>query len=122
MKDYSNKNNNSDVRICIHEYDDKYHPDMILLQHKFGITLLINISITPVTLFSLLKENSVVFLFDDNGNIIYSCILSKNEIFKTPKNIFHSIMPLSRKVIYHESKEWPSFRMHLEIPKWCPSQ
>ena len=46
-------------------------------------------------------------LFNNKGDITRICKIKKNDIFRTPVNTFHTMAPLSKYVIYHESKNGP---------------
>ena len=58
-------------------------------------------------------------LFNDKGNIKKVCKLKKNDIFRTPINVFHTMLPLTTFVIYHESKTGPFLMKNDSIfSKW----
>ena len=46
-------------------------------------------------------------LFKDNGKIKKIYKLVKHDIFRTPLNTYHTMIPLTKFVIYHESKIGP---------------
>jgi hypothetical protein len=58
-------------------------------------------------------------LFKNNGEIKKICKLKKNDIFRTPLNIFHTMTPVTKYVIYHESKTGPFLKKNDSIfPIW----
>ena len=120
LGDYSSSNNDCDVRVCIHEDENSVHHDMILLQNKSNYYTPHKHKLVGDT-FYLIEGKLGCFLYSDSGSIIYSCVLTKGEIFKTPTNVYHNIMPISSKVIYHEAKSGPFIREDTIIPTWCPS-
>ena len=58
-------------------------------------------------------------LFKDNGKIKKIYKLVKDDIFRTPLNTYHTMVPLTKFVIYHESKIGPFLKKNDSIfPKW----
>ena len=58
-------------------------------------------------------------LFSDKGKIEKICKIKKNNIFRTPINVFHTMLPISNYVIYHESKTGPFLKKNDSIySKW----
>ena len=63
------------------------------------------------------------FVFDEDGMVTESYLLDDNNpcIYRIDKNIFHSIMPLTEWVIYHEAKPGPFLGEGDSIfAKWAP--
>jgi len=58
-----------------------------------------------VGLFSSLFVNQI--LDDNSGDIKKKCTLNKGDIFRVPINTFHTMIPLTKFCIYHESKIGP---------------
>jgi cupin fold WbuC family metalloprotein len=54
-------------------------------------------------------------LFNEKGKIKKICKLKKNDIFRTPINVFHTMQPLKNFVIYHESKTGPFLKKNDSI-------
>ena len=58
-------------------------------------------------------------LFNNNGKIKKIIKLVKDDIFRTPLNTYHTMLPLTKFVIYHESKIGPFLKKNDSIfPKW----
>ena len=69
--------------------------------------------------YHIIKGSMACVLLSDNGKITKVCKLKKNDIFRTPLNIFHTMLPISNYVIYHESKTGPFLKKNDSIfPKW----
>ena len=102
LKHYSRNNNNCDIRICIHESPVSIHHDMILYQKKGNFYSPHKHTHCGDT-YHVIEGKLACFLFDNKGKITYSCVLSKNELFKTPKKVYHVTSPMTD-VVYHESK------------------
>ena len=119
--EYSKKNNNCDLRICIHENSKSKHHDMLILHHKkkyypphlhrdCGDTYVMN------------SGKMGVILFNKNGTIKYSCILKKNEMFKVPIDTYHTILPISDSVIFFEFRIGPfNSKKRQILAKWAPT-
>ena len=53
-------------------------------------------------------------LFSNKGSI-KNLSFEKNDIFGTPINVFHTMLPSSKFVIYHESKTGPFYKKNDSI-------
>ena len=111
-----------DIRICLHTSKKSNHHDMVILQQK-------NNFYTPHKhlrkgeTYHIIKGSMVCILFNDNGKVSKVCKLKKNDIFRTPLNIFHTMSPISKYVIYHESKTGPFLKRGDSIfPIWIKSE
>ena len=119
LKNYSKKNNDCDVRICVHENPNSIHHDMLLYQKKGNFYAPHKHTHCGDT-YHVIEGRLACFLFDNSGKILYSCIVKKNEIFKTPKKVYHVTSPITD-VIYHESKTG-KFNPNTNsiFPRWAP--
>jgi cupin fold WbuC family metalloprotein len=118
--EYSKKNSLCDVRVCLHESPKSIHHDMIVLQNKnnfynphlhkkCGDTIL------------CLKGKIGCFSFYKNGKIKNHSIVSKGEFYKVKEKVFHSFIPLSKQVIFFETRSGPfSPKSKAILPKWAP--
>ena len=92
-----------DIRINLHNKRSDRHHDMIILQQKKNYYLP-HKHIKKGETYHIIKGRMACILLKSNGKIKFSCILKKNDIFRTPVNTFHTMMPITNYVIYHESK------------------
>tara|TARA_Y100000768_G_scaffold361229_1_gene319126 strand:- start:732 stop:1259 length:528 start_codon:yes stop_codon:yes gene_type:complete len=119
LKKFSKRNSNCDVRICVHEGPKSTHHDMILYQKKGNFYSPHKHNHCGDT-YHVIEGKLACFLFDEKGNITYRCIIKQNEIFKTPKKVYHVTSPITD-VIYHESKTGKfKSRTNSIFPKWAP--
>lgn len=118
LKNFSFLNNHSDVRICMHFHPKENQHDMIILQGK-------NSNFYPHK--HLHKGDTVhviqgklgVYIYSENGRVVSKNILKKDEIFRTKKNEYHLVFPVSQFVIYHENKKGPFLKNRDSIfAKW----
>ena len=120
LENYSLKNKNVDARICIHKNKSSKHHSMVLLQNKKNYYRPHKHKNKGDT-FLILKGKLACFLFDNKGNIKFKCILKRDEIFRTPDNTFHAIMPITKKVLYFETKKGPFLKKNDSIfASWSP--
>ena len=57
-------------------------------------------------------------IFKKTGKIDYAFTLKPNDIFRTPINTYHTQVPLSEYVIYHEGALGPFKKGNSLFPKW----
>ena len=92
-----------DLRICLHKkYKDK-HQDMIILQQKKNFYMP-HKHLEKSETYHIIKGKMGCVLFNQKGKIDFKCTLSENDIFRVPINTFHTMIPISKYVIYHENK------------------
>ena len=110
-----------DIRICLHTSKKSKHHDMVILQKR-------NNFYTPHKhlrkgeTYHIIKGSMICILFNDFGKVIKVCKLKKNDIFRTPLNVYHTMSPISKYVIYHESKTGPFLKRRDSIfPLWIKS-
>lgn len=100
------KKNKVDLRVCLHENSKSRHHDMIILQQKKNFYPP-HKHLRKGETYHIIKGSMVCILFSNSGKILRTCKLKKDDIFRTPVNKFHTMFPLSKFVIYHESKTGP---------------
>ena len=57
--------------------------------------------------FHLIKGKMACVIFKNNGKVKFAFTLYPNDIFRTPINVYHTQIPLTDYVIYHESTLGP---------------
>ena len=108
-----------DVRICLHKNSSSIHHDMIILQKKNNFYKPHKHRKKGET-YHIIVGSMICLLFNNKGKIIKKCLIKKGNIFRTPINTFHTMVPTSRYVIYHESKLGPFLKKRDSIfPKWA---
>ena len=108
------KKRREDVRICLHKNQKDRHHDMIILQQKKKLYRP-HKHIKKGETYHIIKGSMACVLFNNKGNITRICKIKKNDIFRTPVNTFHTMAPLSKYVIYHESKTGPFLKKNDSI-------
>ena len=107
-----------DIRICLHKGASDKHHDMIILQQKKNFYLP-HKHLRKGETYHIIKGKMLCVLFYNNGKIKSKCAIKKNDIFRTPLNTFHTMVPTTKYVIYHESKMGPFLKKGDSIfPSW----
>ena len=107
-----------DVRICLHKNSLSNHHDMIILQQKKG-HYKPHKHLKKGETYHIIEGSMFCILFNEKGRITKKCLIKKNEVFRTPINVFHTMKPKSEYVIYHESKRGPFLKNKDSIfPRW----
>ncbi len=107
-----------DVRICLHKDSADKHHDMVILQQKRNFYAP-HKHLKKGETYHIIKGSMAIILFNNNGKIKKIFKLKKDNIFRTPINTFHTMVPLTRYVVYHESKTGPFLKKNDSIfPKW----
>ena len=113
------RKNSKDVRICLHTKKNAKHHDMIILQQKLKFYTP-HKHLRKGETYHIIKGSMACVLFNNKGSIKKICHLKRNDIFRTPINIFHTMLPVSKFVIYHESKTGPFLKKNDSILyEWC---
>ena len=95
------------------------HHDMIILQQKLKFYTP-HKHLRKGETYHIIKGSMACVLFSNKGSIKKICHLKRNDIFRTPINIFHTMLPVSKFVIYHESKTGPFLKKNDSILyEWC---
>ena len=69
--------------------------------------------------YHIIKGSMASILLSNSGKIKKIYKLVKDNIFRTPINTYHTMMPLTKYVIYHESKIGPFLKKNDSVfPKW----
>lgn len=102
-----------DVRLCLHEGPDARFHDMIIAQHKGGYYRPHRHADKGETWHMLAGEMGV-FSFAEDGTVLDARRLSPYSetgggqfLYRVGDAMFHTLLPLSALVVYHESKPGP---------------
>ncbi len=110
--------NKKDIRLCLHKNPKAKHHDMIILQQRKNFYTP-HKHLKKGETYHIIQGSMACVLLNNSGKITKVCRLKKNEIFRTPLNIFHTMLPITKYVIYHESKTGPFLKKNDSIyPKW----
>jgi len=114
---------NVNARISMHQSPESDLHNMIILQHN-GTYVIPHKHLGKGETYHLIEGSQSVFIFDEAGNIISRCDMSleSNCLYRIGKNYFHTFIPTSDYVIFHESKIGPFIREGDSIfAPWAPT-
>lgn len=96
------------VRLSLHRSPKSTFHEMIIFQHR-NKYYRPKKHINKAKSFHMIEGEMAVFVFDENGLILDSCLLDgKNTlIYRVAANMFHTDVPLSKYVVHHESTLGP---------------
>lgn len=116
------KKTKKDIRICLHPSKKSNHHDMVILQQKNNFYKP-HKHLRKGETYHIIKGSMICILFNLYGKVSKVCKLKKNDIFRTPLNVYHTMSPISKYVIYHESKTGPFLKRGDSIfPNWMKSE
>ncbi len=121
MIDWSKHHNNRDLRVCLHRSRDELFHQMIILQHK-------NVYHRPHLEVNtegcqIIQGKMALFLFTSDGTVRDKIILGSHQtlIYRMYKGEWHTNMPLTPIVIFHEIKRGPLKEKDRIFAPWAPT-
>jgi len=121
LRDISEQNKGANVRICLHDSPLSKHHDMVILERKSKYYRPHKHK-DKGEAFHIIDGKMAIFVFDYNGNVIDSVILLKGDIYRIEAGQYHSVMPVTDVVIYHENKPGPFLGDDDSVfPDWAPN-
>ena len=120
----SEKRGGVNVRLCLHNGPDADFHSMIILERKGG-KYPPHKHLKKGESMHIIQGELAVFSFDEQGSLDDCCILQLDSvlIYRVRVAQFHSIMPLTDVVIYHESTIGPFLGEENSIlPEWAPDK
>ena len=109
LKKLSLKNNNCNLRVCLHRNKkDKLHNMIVLLNKDSGINFSTHKHKNKDEIYQIIEGSIKISVFK-NKEVIKKIILSKKKNFITRinKNKYHKVQPLKKFAIFHEVREGP---------------
>lgn len=96
------------ARLCVHASPEDDLHNMIICQHK-GTYIRPHKHTAKSEGIHLIEGKLTSVIFDDAGNVLKKVNMASNTVFavRTEKNYYHTYLPTSEYVIYHESKPGP---------------
>lgn len=122
LKATSAKHGNVNVRLCLHSDPDAVFHQMVILERK-GKYYRPHKHKLKGEAFHIIEGRMAVFVFDEQGRVTDTCVLDAKEsfIYRVDTGIYHSVLPITDMVIYHESKPGPFLGDQDSVyPTWAP--
>lgn len=120
----SKKNGSCDIRLSLHKGPSEEFHNMIILQNKEHYYRP-HKHVGKVESYQLVEGKMAVFIFNEDGSVIESKILSPEEnfIYRIPANSWHVTIPLTEYVVFNESKPGPFLSKNDSIfAEWTPER
>lgn len=112
------------ARLCLHSSPKHAFQEMIIIEYKSFRFYRPHKHSTKQESLHLMDGELAVILFTDTGSIIkqYKLSIGNIEVLRIAANQWHAVIPLSDRVIYHESKLGP-FEAETDsiYPDWAPT-
>ena len=110
----------ANVRICLHEGPEAEHHDMIILEHQ-GKYYRPHKHIEKGETFHIIEGEMGIFAFDEGGAVTDCCTLGPGDVYRIAVGMYHTLLPRTEQVIYHENKPGPFLGDGDSIyPDWAP--
>ena len=108
LKILSQKLGKKNIRICLHNDRDNNLHNMINLIYKKEENIP-HKHIHKSESYHIIEGRMIITIFNDKGKIINEYLLDKNDtfLFRVGKDTFHSTVPKSEYVIFHETRPGP---------------
>jgi hypothetical protein len=118
-------NNCEKIRFCLHKnIEDKLH-EMVIVHSKGQYIRPHKHSVKTET-FHIIEGKILLLIFDDKGNVLNKVMLEDYNsggkfIFRMEKDIWHTVVPITEKVVFHEITNGPFNGIDDSIfPEWAP--
>ena len=108
LKLLSKRLGKKNIRICLHNHRDSNLHNMINLIYRKGDNNP-HKHIHKSESYHIIEGQMIITLFDDRGIIMDEYLLNENEtfLFRVGRDTFHSTVPKSEYVIFHETRPGP---------------
>ena len=126
LKIKSNENKRKRVRLCTHlDVNDGLH-EMIIVHHK-GNYVPPHKHLGKSESFHMIEGVLKIILFEDDGSILRIIILDAEGMdgffyYRLSKSLYHTVIPVTDIVVFHETTNGPFRREDMIIPKWAPEE
>ena len=104
----SQKLGKKDIRICLHNDTNSNLHNMINLIYRKEENIP-HKHLHKSESYHLIKGRMTITIFDDKGIITDECLIEENDtfLFRIGKDNFHTTVPVSEYVIFHETRSGP---------------
>jgi cupin fold WbuC family metalloprotein len=126
LKILSRSNPRKRIRICTHpDIGDNIH-EMIII-HASGAYITPHKHIGKSESFHIIEGVLLVVIFDEKGGIIEQIRMGDSEsgltfYYRLPANYFHTVVPQSELVVFHEVTNGPFVPEDTVFAPWAPSE
>ena len=114
------------VRLCCHEDTESPLHEMLIV-HTRGAYIPPHKHIGKSESFHVIKGNLNVVIFNHDGTI--NDVIAMGDYgsgakfyYRIPESCFHTVIPLSESVVFHEITNGPFIRENTIFPAWAPDE
>jgi cupin fold WbuC family metalloprotein len=111
-------------RLCTHFGHDNLLHEMIIV-HLKGNYIPPHKHINKVESFHIIQGKLAVVLFSSNGEIKEIVLLDANKgnlYYRLSESLFHTVVPLSEYIVFHEVTNGPFKKDEMVLPEWAPQK
>ena len=126
LKEQAAKNERSRVRLCAHPGNDDLLHEMLII-HVQNTYVAPHKHVNKSESFHIIEGTLSVFLFDDDGKVTETIRMGEVNsgrvfYYRLSSSIYHSILPESEFVVFHEVTNGPFNRQDMIIAPWAPEE
>ncbi len=126
LKDKASKNPRKRIRFCAHkDTNDTLHEMLII--HSKGAYVRPHKHLNKSESFHIIEGKLKVVVFDEEGGVVESINMgeySTGDVFyyRLSENCFHTVVPISDIVVFHETTNGPFEREDIIFAPWAPKE
>ena len=123
LKTQALQNPRKRARICVHSgVDDTLHE--MLIVHAKNIFVRPHKHISKSESFHIMEGVLNIILFNDTGDVVRVIELSEkgNFFYRLSDSLFHTVVPVSDVVVFHETTNGPFNREDTIFATWSPDE
>ena len=122
LKEVASQLGDKNVRICLHDGPDAPFHEMVNLEHR-GRYYRPHKHPSKGESYHIIEGSMGLFIFDENGSVTDANILDPQSrfLYRVGRDTYHTLIPLTELLIYHEAKLGPFLRQGDSIfAPWSP--
>ena len=126
LKEIAARNKRKRVRLCCHSDMESSLHEMLIV-HTRGAYIPPHKHIGKSESFHIIEGRLHVVIFCDDGTIAEVITMGafhsgERFYYRIPENTFHSVIPISETVVFHEITNGPFIRENTIFPAWAPDE
>lgn len=125
LKTQAAKNERRRVRLCVHPGNDDLLHEMLII-HVHNTYVAPHKHVNKSESFHIIEGALRVFLFGDDGKVTETIRMGEvasGRVFyyRLSSSIYHSVLPESEFVVFHEVTNGPFNRLDMVVAPWAPA-
>ena len=120
------KNDSKKIRLCFHDTIDSTVHEMLIVHFK-GLYVQPHKHIGKSESFHMIEGSLGIVIFDDSGKILQVIHMGEPSsglmfYYRLSESYFHSVIPLTETVVFHETTNGPFKREDMVLAPWAPGE